>query len=183
VTEAELRAHLRDHFAQAGVTAEPDAASVTFVGLHPIEVLRFGPDRDGTIHYVSEGGSRHLEYEGDEGVPTELVVSLRGPSVGAGLAHSVAVLAAAPAVEGLALTVDALVDLGQPLWRGAPFTAVLLGDSEIAPTAGIQFLQAIPITPNEAAWVRLKGPDAMRQAWREDGVDVRDPGRPAAEPR
>jgi hypothetical protein len=174
----ELPAYLRDHFARAGVTAQPDAASVTFVGLHPISVLRFGPDRDGTNHYVSVGGSRDAE-----GIPTEVVVSLRGPSVGAGLARSVAVLAAAPAVEGLVLTVDALVDLGQPLWRGAPFTAVLLGDSEIAPIADIQFLGAIPITANEAAWVRLKGPDAMRQAWGEDGVDVFDPRRRAARPR
>ena len=183
MTAAELRAYLRDHFERTGVTTEPDVASVTFLGLHPIDVLRFGPDRGGTNHYVSVGGSRHSEYEEADGTPTEVVVSLRGQSVGAGLARSVAVLAAAPAVEGLVLTVDALVDLGQPLWQDAPFTAVLLGDSEIAPAADIQFLGAIPITQNEAAWVRLKGPDAMRQAWHEDGVDVLDPRRRAGSPR
>ena len=38
-----------------------------------------------------------------------------------------AVLAATPAVDGVVLVVDALIDLGSPLWEGAPFTAVLLG--------------------------------------------------------
>lgn len=169
----EIRAHLRAHFAR-----EPDVASVTFVGLPPIDVLRFGPHDDGVTSYVSVGGSRHTE-----GAPVEVEVSLRGGSSLPGLARSVAVLAAAPAVEGLMLAVDALVDLGQPLWRDAPFTAVLLGHSEIESVGGVQFLKAVPITANEAAWVRLKGPEAMREAWRQDGVDVLDPRRPASSPR
>ena len=41
----------------------------------------------------------------------------------------------------------------------------------------MQFLWATPITATEAAWVRLKGAQAMRQAWGNDGVDVRDPNR------
>jgi hypothetical protein len=175
---ADVRAHLRAHYARVGIPGDPDVATVTFVGVAPIDVLRFGPDLDGVVHYVSVGGSRH-----SEGAPTELVVSLRGPSVGAGLARSVAVLAAAPAVEGLMPVLDALVDLGRPVWKTAPFTAFLLGDSEIESFAGVQFLQAIPVSANEAAWVRLKGADAMRQAWQEDGVDVLDPHRPAAQPR
>jgi hypothetical protein len=173
VSDNELRDYLVARFDR-----EPDVASVTFVGMQPIDVLRFGPDADGVIHYVSVGGSRH-----SEGTPTEVVVSLRGPATVAGLARSVAVLAAAPAVEGLTLAVDALVDLGQPAWNGAPFTAFLLGDSDVEPTAGLQFLRAIPITANEAAWVRLKGADAMRRAWQEDGVDVLDPARRAVKPR
>ena len=91
-------------------------------------------------------------------------------------------LAAAPAVEGLLPAPDALVDLGQPAWETAPFTAFLLADSEIEPVAGVRFLQAIPVTANEAAWVRLKGADAMRQAWQEDGVNVLDPTRRASAP-
>jgi hypothetical protein len=127
---------------------------------------------------VSVGGSRHRTDQ-----PTEIVVSLRGPAVGAGLARSVAVLAAAPAVEGLIPVPDALVDLGQPVWKGVPFTAFLLGHSRIELYAGVRFLQAIPVSANEAAWLRLKGADAMRQAWQEDGVDVLDPGRAAWRPR
>jgi hypothetical protein len=174
---AEVHAHLRAHFACVGISAEPDVATVTFVGVPPIDVLRFGPDSDGLVHYVSVGGSRQAE-----GTPTEMVVSLRRASIGAGLARSVAVLAAAPAVEGLIPAPGALVDLGQPAWKAAPFTGFLLGDSEIEPHAGVQFVQAIPVTANEAAWVRLKGPEAMRQAWREDGVDVLDPTRRASAP-
>jgi hypothetical protein len=169
-----LRAHLTAHFS----AGEPDGASVTFLGLPPIEILRFGPDPEGVTHYVSVGGSRHAD-----GTPAEVVVSLRSGVHLPGLARSVAVVAAAPAVEGLVLSPAALVDLGQPLWEGAPFTAVLLSASEIEAISGVEFMAATPVTPTEAAWVRLKGVDAMRQAWRDDGVDVLDPNRPAAQPR
>lgn len=99
-----------------------------------------------------------------------------------------AILAATPAVDGLVLVPDALIDLGAPLWSGAPFTAVLLGHSDVPdlplepPREPVQFLSATPLTANEAAWVRLKGAAAMREAWLNDGVDVLDPNRPAAQP-
>ena len=86
----------------------------------------------------------------------------------------------------------ALIDFGTPLWERpsgrAPFTAVLLGRSDIPdlpldrPRDPVHFLSATPITATEAAWVRLKGADAMRDAWQSDGVDVLDPNRPAAQP-
>ena len=71
---------------------------------------------------------------------------------------------------------------------GVPFTAFLLDRSEIsdialpAPHDPVTVLSATPITPTEAAWVRLKGAEAMREAWRTDGVDVLDPGRKASAP-
>jgi hypothetical protein len=185
----EVRARLRAHFARTGITAEPDSASVTFLGTEPIEVLRFGPDDEGMVHYASLGCSRHpmtdpadIAADPVRGPRAEAVVSLRGRSPD-GLARSVAVLAAAPSVEGLVLAPDALVDLGSPLWAGAPFTAFLLGHSDIGdvelpvPHDPVTVLSATPITPTEAAWVRLKGADAMREGWRTDGVDVLDPGR------
>jgi Suppressor of fused protein (SUFU) len=126
------------------------------------------------------------------GPRAEVVLRLRNTDGITGLARSLAIVASTPAVEGLVLTTDALVDLGGPLWTRpsvrVPFTAVLLGDSDIAelpldpPRDPVRFLSAIPITGNEAAWVRLKGADAMRAAWRSDGVDVLDPNRPAAQP-
>jgi Suppressor of fused protein (SUFU) len=203
----EVRAHLREHFARGGITAEPDEASVTFLGTERIDVLRFGPDDDGVSHYVSLGCSRHPMFDPTEmvtdalhGPRAEVVVALRGQSP-KGLARSLAILAAAPAVEGLILEPDALIDLEAPLWdlpsppgrsapapRGAPFTAFLLDRSDIndvpltAPLPPVTVLSATPITATEAAWVRLKGADAMREAWQQDGVDVRDPGRPAAQP-
>jgi hypothetical protein len=115
------------------------------------------------------------------------MVRLRGPSP-AGLARSVALLAAAPAVEGLMLEPDALIDLESPLWGSAAFTAFLLSRSDIddvaltPPLPPVTVLAATPITATEAAWVRLKGADAMREAWAQDGVDVLDPSRRAAQP-
>ena len=191
---AEVRAHLHEHFVRAGITAEPDAASVTFLGTERIDVLRFGPDGGGVYHYVSLGCSRHPMFDPTEmvsdalrGPRAEVVVALRGPSP-KGLSRSVAILAAAPAVEGLMLEPDALVDLRSPLWDSAPFTAFLLGRSDVddvplpAPRPPVTVLSATPITGNEAAWVRLKGADAMREAWVQDGVDVLDPSRRAARP-
>jgi hypothetical protein len=83
---------------------------------------------------------------------------------------------------------DALIDLELPLWDTASFTAFLLGRSDIedvpltAPLPPVTVLSATPITATEAAWVRLKGADAMRDAWQQDGVDVLDPRRRAANP-
>ncbi|MDT5191163.1 MAG: hypothetical protein QOI28_3414, partial [Mycobacterium sp.] len=54
----EVRARLDEHFAAAGITAEPVSASVTFLGAESIEVLRYGADGDGVYRYVSLGCSR-----------------------------------------------------------------------------------------------------------------------------
>jgi len=161
-----------------------------------MDVMRFGPDPEGVIHYVSLGCSRHamtdpasVAADPLRGPRAEIVMSLRGTTATPGLARTMAVIAATPAVEGVVLVPDALVDLSGPLWQGAAFTAVLLGESGMAdlvleaPREPVRFLSAVPITQTEAAWVRLKGADAMRQAWRDDGVDVLDPGRRAARPQ
>ncbi|HYO04001.1 MAG TPA: suppressor of fused domain protein [Mycobacterium sp.] len=190
----EVRARLREYFDRIGATGEPSVASVTFLGAESIDVLRFGPDANDTHHHVSLGCSRYpmldptaMVVDSVSGPRAEVVVPLRGPTP-TGLARSIAVVAAAPAVEGLVLAPDALVDLETPLWEAAPFTAMLLGPSDIddvvlpAPYDPVTLLSATPITPTEAAWVRLKGAEAMREAWRTDGVDVRDPRRPAASP-
>ena len=189
-----VRAHLQAHFTDAA----PDAASVTFLGTETIDVLRFR-EPDATVHYVTLGCSRHPMTEPTldvadplRGPRAEIVVQLRDPGPITGIARTLAILAAVPAVEGVVLCADALVDLGSPLWASpttrVPFTAVLLGRSEIGdlpldpPRDPVQFLSATPITATEAAWVRLKGAEAMRQAWDNDGVDVLNPNRPAAQP-
>jgi hypothetical protein len=184
---------------EAGIDAEPDIASVTFLGAEPIEVLLFRPGADGVVHYVSLGCSRHPMVDPADAIAdpvrgprAEVVLRLRDPGPVSGLARSLAVVAATPAVDGVVLTPDALIDLGTPLWAKpsdrVPFTAVLLGRSDIAdlpldpPCDPVRFLSATPITATEAAWVRLKGADAMREAWRADQVDVLDANRPAAQP-
>ena len=196
---ARVRAHLRAHFSEAGLRAEPDVASVTFLGAGPIEVLRFLHGADGVVHYVSLGCSRHpmtdptaIVADPQRGPRAEVVLRLRNPGLISRLAHSLAIVAATPAVDGVVLTEDALIDLGSPLWEKqsgpAPFTAILLDRSDIPdlplepPRDPVRFLSATPITATEAAWVRLRGAEAMREAWRSDGVDVLDPNRPAAQP-
>jgi Suppressor of fused protein (SUFU) len=193
-----VRAHLRGHFAASGVDSEPDSASVTFLGTESIEVLRFRSP-DGLVHYVSVGCSRHPMSDPTEvladplrGPRAEVVLCQRDPGAVGGVARTLAILAAAPGVDGVVLAADALIDLGSPLWTRlearVPFTAVLLGRSDIPdlplepPRDPVSFLSATPITATEAAWVRLKGADAMRQAWLNDGVDVLDPNRRAAQP-
>lgn len=191
---AEVRSRLQEHFTGVGVLAEPAEANVTFLGAERIAVLRFGPDSGGVNHFVSLGCSRcpmvdptDLVTDTQQGPRAEVMVSLRAPSP-TGLARSIAVLAAAPSVEGLVLEPDALVDLSGPLFEGAPFTAFLLGASAVEdvalpdPLSDVVVLQATPITPTEAAWVRLKGAEAMREAWRSDGVDVLDANRRASAP-
>ena len=191
---AAVRAHLREHFTRTGITAEPVEASVTFLGTERIDVLRFGPDGAGISHYVSVGCSRHPMFDPTEmvtdalhGPRAEAVVALAGPTP-KGLARSLAILAAAPAVVGLILEPDALIDLETPLWEGASFSAFLLNRSDIDdvaltdPLPPVTVLSATPITATEAAWVRLKGAEAMREAWVQDGVDVLNPARRAAQP-
>lgn len=195
----QLDAHLRGYFTGLGIVSEPDVASVTFLGVERIDVLRFGPDPRpglvGVFHHVSLGCSRHPMADAGASVTdplrgprAELVLSLRTANPVSGLARSVAVVAATPAVDGVVLVPDALVDLSEPLWTAAPFTAVLLGMSDVpdlpldAPCDPVRFLSAVPITQTEGAWVRLKGAQAMCQAWVDDDVDVLDPLRPAARP-
>lgn len=191
---AEVRRRLQAHFTAAGVLGDPAEANVTFLGAERISVLRFGPDAGGVNHFVSLGCSRYpmidptdLVADTQRGPRAEVVVSLRPPTP-TGLARSLAVLAAAPAVEGLVLEPDALVDLSAPVFEGAAFTAFLLSPSTVEdvalpdPFSDVRILQATPITPTEAAWVRLKGAEAMREAWRSDGVDVLDANRRASEP-
>ena len=192
--------HLRAHFASLGMDSEPDVAGVTFLGVERIEVLRFGPDRregfDDVFHHVTLGCSRYPMSDPSSpladplvGPRAEVVLSLRAGSSTTGLVRSLAVVAATPAVEGVVLGSGALVDLSAPLWERAPFTAVLLGGSDIAevplapPRDPVRFLSAVPITQTEGAWVRLKGADAMRTAWVDDGVDVLNPARRAAAPK
>lgn len=172
--------------------SEPQEASVTFLGAAPIRVLRFVDAGTGLVRYVTLGCS--AEPMGDPGalVPdpaaprAELSVTLRGGVDG--LVRALAVLAATPAVEGLVLAEGALVDLGEPLWPGAAFTAVVLRAPEVPDVelpggaAPVRVLRAVPVTHTEAAWVRLKGAAELEEAWREAGVDVDDPARPAVNP-
>ena len=182
-----VREHLVEHFGP-----EPQEASVTFLGTDPIRILRFVDIETGLVRYVSLGCSGEPMGDPSALVPdpaaprAELCVVLRGGVDG--LVRSLAVLAAAPAVEGLVLTDGALIDLGEPLWPGASFTAVVLRAPEIPdvaldePAAPVRILRAVPVTHTEAAWVRMKGAGELEEAWAEAGIDVTDPARAAVNP-
>ncbi|WP_030804960.1 suppressor of fused domain protein [Streptomyces sp. NRRL S-337] len=171
---------------------EPEArAAVTFLGTDRIEVLRFVDDQ--VVRYATLGMSDRPMAD-----PTVVVADpLKGPraelvlSVKAGRADTdkvlrpLAVLAASPQVEGVVVAPGASLDVGEPLWPGAPFTSVLVGepgglveDLELdAPMDPVRFLPLLPMTPNEAAWKRVHGAQALQERWLANGTDLRDPAR------
>ncbi|MFF3816310.1 suppressor of fused domain protein [Streptomyces bluensis] len=172
---------------------EPDArAAVTFLGADRIEVLRF--TEDDIVRYATLGMSAHPMAD-----PTAVVADpVRGPRAelvltvrrGAGadtdkVLRPLAVLAASPQVEGVVVAPGASLDVGGPLWPGAPFTSVLVAESgglvedlELdAPAEPVRLLPLLPMTPNEAAWKRVHGAQALQERWLADGTDLRDPSR------
>jgi len=163
-------------------------AGVSFLGAERIDVLRFGPDPDGLVRYATLGMSR-----APMGDPGALVVLEDGPRAELLLSvtdlhdsvlRRLAVLAASPSVEGVVLVPGAGLDLGEPLWDGAPFSAVLVGepgglvpDLPLPGRQPVRFLPLLPMTPNEAAWKRVHGAAALEQRWLTAGTDLRDPRR------
>jgi hypothetical protein len=164
-------------------------ASVSFLGAEAIEVLRFGPDNDGLMRYATTGMSRAPMVDplspvvDADGPRAELLLSVRGAHDD--VFRSLAVIAASPTVEGLVLAPGAGLDLGQPLWEGSRFTAVLVGepgghvpDLEVDGHDPVRFLPLLPMTGNEAAWKRVHGAEALEERWLAQGIDLRDPERP-----
>ncbi|MFF5388972.1 suppressor of fused domain protein [Streptomyces sp. NPDC013012] len=171
---------------------EPDArAAVTFLGTDRIEVLRF-VDGD-LVRYATLGMSARPMAD-----PTAALADpVRGPraelvlTVRAGLADTdkvlrpLAVLAATPQVEGVIVAPGASLDVGDPLWPGAPFRSVLVAESgglvedlELdGPMDPVRFLPLLPMTSNEAAWKRVHGAQALEERWLARGTDLRDPLR------
>lgn len=175
---------LADHFGQ-----RPTRASVSFVGVEPIEVLRFEPI-PGERAYVSLGMSRHPMtaaaemFVGADGPRAELMVHIHdNPAHGEILWRQLAVLAAAPAVEGVVYVAGMTVDLGQPLAPGSRCTGGLVVESPLAAidTADgtVAVLQILPATSTELAWCRVHGAPALRERWASTRADLLDLGRRA----
>jgi hypothetical protein len=177
---------LASHFAH-----RPLRASVSFVGVDPIEVLRFEPI-PGERAYLSLGMSRHPMTPGtaqivdEDGPRAELMLHLRDehdrfPDVW----RQLAVLAAAPAVEGVVYRADMTVDLGQPLAAGSACTGALVAGSPVPAvddTGGrVEILQLLPATPTELAWCRVHGAAALRERWAQRGTDLLDLARAAVD--
>ncbi|MCW2713848.1 MAG: Suppressor of fused domain protein [Frankiales bacterium] len=180
----QVEAHLLSALGQ-----DSGRAGVSFLGTERIDVLRFGPDPDGLVRYATLGMSRApmgdpgMELVLDVGPRAELLLSVR--DLQDTVLRRLAVLAASPAVEGVVLSPGSGLDLGEPLWDGSRFTAVLVGepgglvpDLPLEGDEPVRFLPLLPMTPNEAAWKRVHGAQALEQRWLERGVDLRDPRRP-----
>ncbi len=175
---------------------EPDAsASVTFLGTERIEVLRFADASAGLVRYATLGMSAapmadptSMVADPEVGPRAELLLTLRGGLAPTDQAlRALATFAAAPQVEGVVVAPGGSLDLGQPLWPDAPFHSVLVGeggglvpDLELpAPLSPVRFLPLLPMTPNEAAWKRARGAEALQERWLSQGTDLRDPTRMA----
>ena len=155
---------------------------MSFLGLDPIEILRY---LDGNLdHYLSLGMSRHPMAE-----PSELVIAVEhAPRAelllsAAGrpepLWRNLAVLAAAPAVEGVVYQVGNRVDLGEPLCSGSRCTGGLLTAAALQPiavpgAADVHVLRVLPATQTELAWARVHGSEALQQRWLTAGTDLTD---------
>lgn len=168
-------------------------ASVSFLGTERIDVLRFGPDPDGLVRYATLGMSRApmgdpgAELVLAHGPRAELLLTVR--DLHDSVLRRLAVLAASPSVEGVVLAPGAGLDLGEPLWDGSAFPAVLvsepgghvpdlaLGDGELEAEEPVRFFPLLPMTRNEAAWKRVHGAQALEQRWLDRAVDLRDPRR------
>ncbi|MBZ4323449.1 suppressor of fused domain protein [Streptomyces huiliensis] len=196
---ARVEAGLRSAF------GEPDArAAVTFLGTDRIEVLRFpvsgtfpapgtGDSEGDAVRYATLGMSAHPMADPTSpladpvrGPRAELLLTVRpGRADTDKVLRPLAVLAASPQVEGLVVAPGASLDTGEPLWPGASFTAVLVGEpgglvadlALDAPMDPVRFLPLLPMTPNEAAWKRVHGAAALQERWLRHGTDLRDPLR------
>jgi hypothetical protein len=183
----------------------PDArASVTFVGADPVAVLRFPDAARALVRYATLGMSAapmadpgSYLADPERGPRAELLLTLRTGRAARtdGVLRALAVLAASPVVEGVVVAPGASLDVGGPLWPGAPFTSVVVGEPAgdpllpagpavddvplPAPRDPVRLLPLLPATPAEAAFKRARGTAALREAWRRHGTDLYDPARRA----
>ncbi len=180
---------------EASLGPHSGKGSVTFLGTEPIEVLRFGQAPDGLFRYATVGMCRQpmssagLGTIDPAGPRAELLLSLRARPGGShpGVLRSLAILASAPAVEGVVVGPGASLSLGEPLFTGSRATAVLVGESgglvrdlELAGSVQpVRFLPVLPLLPEEAAFKREHGAEALEERWLAFGTDLRDPDRPA----
>lgn len=162
---------------------------MSFVGVEPISVLRFEPSPDERA-YVSLGMARHpmtaasAAVRTDEGPRAELMLRVRdGGDLHTSVWRRLALLAAAPAVEGVVYSAGMTVDLGQPLTANSRCTGGLVVHAPIDPieaTPGpVSVLRIVPATATELAWCRVHGSPALQARWADRETDLLDLGRSA----
>ena len=179
---AEVDQALSEHFSE-----QPRRASISFVGVEPISVLRFEPV-PGELVYISLGMSqRPMSSASDStvdpsGPRAELAFTvLESPGRFQDVWRQLAVLAAAPVVEGVVYVAGMTVDLGQPIAKGSRCTGAVTSSSALGPietVAGpVEVFELVPATSTELAWARVHGTDALRGLWVSHATEVRDLAR------
>jgi len=165
-------------------------ASVSFVGVQPIPVLRFSEpeppagETQACTHYLSLGMCRYPMVDpsqvltDDPSAPrAELLVSASGrPDE---LWRRLAVLAAAPAVEGAVYQPGGRLQLGEALITGSRCVGGVLAAGPLPPIAcsgmaDVQVLRILPATSTELAWARVHGSAALIQRWTGHGTRLHD---------
>ena len=182
-----VEAAVIDHFGQ-----RPTRASVSFVGVDRIEVLRFEPI-PGERAFVTLGMSRHpmtgasASIMDTSGPRAELMLHIRDPlDAHVDVWRRLAVLAAAPAVEGVVYVEGMSIDVGEPLASGSACVGAVITTSPLADvdldsraegahdTQLVRILQAVPATANELGWCRVRGSAALLERWHATGTDLLD---------
>lgn len=169
--------------AQLGGT--PVRASITFVGVEPIEVLRFDVGRE--RWHVSLGMSRRpmtgpdatvLDLDGPRAELSLRTTAARPGLTDDGLWRRLAVLAAAPTVEGVVFRDGMTIDIGEPLVPGSRCVGVVIGASGLTPAkhgrVEVPILRLDPATATELAWSRVHGVPALRARWADQEVELPD---------
>ena len=162
--------------------ATPVTASMTFVGVEQVRVLRFAAP-SGISSYVSLGMSRSPmtaigpDGEGRAGPRAELVLQLRGRPDD--VWRHLAVLAAAPTVESTVYQPGMTVDLGvawthRSRCTGAVVTSWPSVESVDTMDGCVELLQLLPATATELAWSRVHGTAQLRDRWVDQAVDLLD---------
>lgn len=188
VVEAAYRRHFQ---------LSPARASVSFVGVQPIAVLRFSEpepragETQAFTHYLSLGMCRYPMVgqsqllAGDPSAPrAELLVSVSGrPDE---LWRRLAVLAAAPAVEGAVYEPGGRLQLGEAIVAGSRCVGGVLVAGPLAPIGcsgvpDVQVLRLLPATSTELAWARVHGSAALVQRWTDYGTRLHDLMREAVD--
>lgn len=188
---ATVETALNDHFGQP-----PARASVSFLGVERMEVLRYVP-APGEVAYASLGMGRRpmtslaASAADRHGPRAELLLQLRATGKGTDeVWRALGVLAAAPAVEGVVYTPGMTVDLGQPLAPGSACTGAVVVPGPVAPVplatepgqdSDVVVLQLLPATATELAWARVHGAQALQTRWAERQCDLLDLGRRGVE--
>jgi len=190
-----VEAAYRQHYETA-----PTRASVSFLGVEPIEVLRYEqpadyqragyPGDEGhrdepvATSYLSLGMSRYpmaepsaVSVDPATAPRAELLLSVLGRPDD--VWRRLAVLAAAPAVESAVYRIGLRVDLVEPWCAGSRCTGAVLVAGPLQPIAipgssAVAVFRLLPTTSVELAWARVHGSDALLERWRSAGTELRD---------